>query len=79
MVKTEKLDIRNSASATWKDVVAAALGKIGAPAELKMIYDEIEGYKRCDSNWFWKEIFRQTLQRYPCFRQNDTTWEIVNA
>ena len=79
MVKTEKLDIRNSASATWKDVVAAALGKIGAPAELKMIYDEIEGYKRCDSNRFWKEKIRQTLQRNPCFRQNDTTWEIVNA
>lgn len=59
-------DIRNSKSATWRDVVAAVLEDNGE-LPLSCIYDKIQGHTKCSSNVHWKEKVRQTLQYYPDF------------
>ena len=64
-----EMDIRDSKSATWRDVVHAVLEKIGAgkPVRLEDIYKEIEGHKKCDTNPHWKDKVRQILQQYETF------------
>lgn len=60
-------DIRDSKTATWRDVVMSVLDKIGSKATLEEIYMEIDGHKKCQNNPHWKEKVRQTLQQYSCF------------
>ena len=60
------LDIRDSKTATWKDVVYAVMKKLGK-AKLQDIYTEIEGHKKCQTNTHWKEKVRQILQLESCF------------
>lgn len=55
------LDIRNSQSATWRDVLSAVMGEL-KEASLDDIYREIGGYKKAKLNKHWKEKVRQTLQ-----------------
>lgn len=73
-----ELDIRDSVSATWKDVVYAVLKKIGRKATLEEIYKEIESYKKCSSNQFWQAKVRQTLQTGNMFVHVSTgVWTIA--
>ena len=60
-------DIRDAKSATWKDVVYAAMTKLGCAATLDAIYGEIEGHEKCKSNPHWKEKVRQVLQSSPAY------------
>lgn len=57
----KELDIRDSVSATWRDVVFAALTAVGGEARLSDIYSEIDGHKKAQSNSHWKEKVRQVL------------------
>lgn len=63
----KKLDIRDSRSATWRDVVFAVLKKLGRASSLSNIYREVEGYAKALSNPHWKDKVRQVLQMYPDF------------
>lgn len=47
----------------WRNVVAESLRRLGGEADLKTIYDEIEGVRPSRTR-FWKEKVRQTLRRY---------------
>lgn len=58
-----KLDIRDSKMSTWKDVVFAVMRKLGTISNMKEIYAEIEGHKKCESNPHWKDKVRQVLQQ----------------
>ena len=58
----KELDVRDSKSATWKDVVQAVLAQLGAQATLAQIYDAIEGHEKCKTNPNWQAKVRQTLQ-----------------
>lgn len=72
-----QLDIRDSCSATWKDVVYAVMQKLGGKATLSEIYQEINGHKKCENNPHWKEKIRQILQQYSCFySQKQGVWEL---
>lgn len=64
MTKEYQIDIRDSRKATWKDVVAASLEYLGGRATLKDIYMELEGHEKTNTNHYWKEKIRQTLQMY---------------
>ncbi len=57
-----QMDTRDSKRSTWKDVVYAALKKIGGNASLEDIYSEIEGHDKTKSNNNWQAKIRQTLQ-----------------
>lgn len=61
------MDIRNSRSATWHDVVSAVMHKIGRKASLPEIYAEVEGYERTKANPNWKAKVRQVLQQYETY------------
>lgn len=55
------MDIRDSQSATWKDVVYAVLRQLGASASLDKIYEEIEPHKKTQGNPHWKAKVRQSV------------------
>ena len=60
------VDIRNSTSATWKDIVYAVLQKIGGEGALETIYNEVASYQRAKTYTSdLKAKIRQTLQRSP--------------
>ena len=58
-----ELDVRDSQSATWRDVVMAVLQKLGKNATLEEIYEEIAGHRKCANNENWQAKVRQTLQQ----------------
>lgn len=63
----KKLDVRDSNSATWRDVVFAVLKKLGKAASLASIYSEIDGHAKAAKNPHWRDKVRQVLQMYPDF------------
>lgn len=72
------LDIRDSQSATWKDVVYAVMRKIGKACTLSDIYHEIEGSKKAEKNQNWQAKVRQTLQQSDLFfHVNTGMWAIA--
>ena len=62
-----EMDTRDSKTSTWRDVVYAALKKIGRNASLEEIYSEIEGHEKAKSNMNWQAKIRQTLQMSNLF------------
>lgn len=68
------MDIRDSQSATWKDVVYAVLRQLGTSVSLDTIYKEIEPHKKAQGNPHWKAKVRQTLQ---ILAQNGTVSHIA--
>lgn len=61
------VDIRNSASATWRDVLTSVMDKLGE-AELTDIYHELEGCEKTKTNANWQAKVRQTLQMSKRFK-----------
>ena len=61
-----EIDIRDSDTATWADVVYAVVKDKGR-VSLTEIYSAIEGHKKCQKNPNWQAKIRQTLQNYPMF------------
>lgn len=75
--KFEK-DIRDSKTATWKDVVYAVLKKIGRAASLEEIYSEIAPHEKTKMNNNWQAKIRQTLQQSNLFVHVDTgVWQVA--
>lgn len=70
------MDIRDSKTATWRDVVLAVLRKLGNTASLENIYSEIEGHKKCSTNPHWQAKVRQTLQMY-CTSVERGVWKMA--
>lgn len=56
-------DIRDSRSATWKDVVYAVMRNSKGNVTLNEIYSELESHAKSRSNSEWKAKIRQVLQR----------------
>ena len=76
MTAYHTFDIRDSMSATWRDVVASVLEDAGT-LKLQEIYLKISGHKKCKSNTHWKEKVRQTLQKYDDFISSERgVWKI---
>lgn len=61
--KRHNIDIRDSNTATWKDIVWAVMKKLKTVTSTAEIYQEIEGYKKCEQNPHWKDKVRQVLQQ----------------
>lgn len=73
----KEMDLRDSTSATWKDVVYAVMHKFKEDTSLEKIYHEIESYRKCQSNPHWKEKVRQTLQSGPFVSTKRGVWAIA--
>lgn len=71
------MDIRDSETATWRDVVVSVLRKFGNMASLQSIYSEIEGHKKCNRNPHWQAKVRQVLQMY-CMPVERGVWKIAS-
>ena len=71
------VDIRDSETATWKDIVYAVMKDKGS-LTLNDIYSNIENHNRCEKNPHWKEKIRQTLQKYSIFVSNNRgVWQVA--
>lgn len=72
-----EMDIRDSESATWRDVVMSVMEQT-KKADLNTIYSEIEGHKKCERNENWKAKVRQTLQMYSMFVSSERgVWQLA--
>ncbi len=72
-----EMDIRDSKSATWRDVVLAVMENMGE-GTLDDIYAEIEGHEKCKNNENWKAKVRQTLQQSPYLKNKARgVWQMV--
>lgn len=60
-------DIRNKENVTWRDVVYAALDKLGGEAPLAALYEEVKGHRKTYTNGHWQAKVRQILQLSPDF------------
>lgn len=58
-------DIRDMPGPTWRDIVASVLETCRGSASLEEIYRQVEPHKRAQSQQWWKEKVRQTLQINP--------------
>lgn len=73
-----QMDMRDTISATWRDVVAAILEDAGEPLHLSDIYRAVDGHKKCERNPHWQDKIRQTLQRWEGFKRiADGVWAIA--
>lgn len=75
--KAGTIDLRDT-GVTWRDLVASVLEDAGRPLKLSEIYDAIEGHKKAESNRFWKEKIRQTLQLWKGFHHvSEGVWSMA--
>lgn len=65
--ESHELDVRDSKAATWKDVVYAIVNKHKSQVSLSVIYSEIDGHQKCQSNPHWKDKVRQVLNQTGLF------------
>ena len=71
-----EMDIRDSDSATWADILYAVMKDKGQMS-LNPLYDELKDCKKCRKNLHWKEKIRQTLQQYNFFISNSRgIWQV---
>ncbi|WP_083221903.1 hypothetical protein [Dehalobacter sp. TeCB1] len=71
VTKTFDADSREQKNQTWRDVVHAALEKLGGKATLSALYNEVQGHSKCSVNVFWREKVRQVLQIYKDFTNDE--------
>ncbi len=71
MTQSSTVDIRDMPGATWRDVVAAVLEQCKEPVALSFLYEQIEPHKKAQTNKWWKEKIRQTLQINPMHFTHD--------
>lgn len=78
MTKHIEADIRDMPGATWRDVIAAVMEQCSEPVTLAFLYEKIEPHKKAQTNKWWKEKIRQTLQINPAhFVHNGRgTWSL---
>lgn len=63
------LDIRDSKTASWRDVMFAILEEAGGEMTLEELYAKMEGKKKTEDNVNWKAKIRQTMQNEKYFRR----------
>lgn len=78
--RTYNVDVRDSKSSSWRDVVFAALKNLGGKAELGDIYNELDGHSKTTQNPHWREKIRQTLQLSKLFASDSRgVWALAAA
>ena len=77
--KLYRNDLRDNVNTvTWKQVVFAALKKLGGKGSLEDIYAEVEGHKKTETNKDWKAKIRQVMQLSELFSSPKRgVWQIA--
>lgn len=72
-------DMRDESKSTWKDVLMSVLDSFREPVPLSVLYKNIEGHKKTETNQFWKEKIRQTLYHYSSIfcQTEDGRWKLA--
>ncbi|KNZ70310.1 DNA methylase [Thermincola ferriacetica] len=64
IVKQLEIDLRECEKVTWRDVVHAALEKLGGTATRDSLLEEVKKHKKARANNHLREKLRQVLQMY---------------
>lgn len=65
MTKTVDFDVRDSFSASWKDVIASVFEANGNKyLSIQFIYDEVKNHRKASTNKYVREKIRQVLNEY---------------
>jgi len=64
ITKQVNVDLRTRPNQTWRDVVLAAIERLGGRATLQQLYAEIEFHAKTKTNTAWKDKIRQVVQQY---------------
>lgn len=64
IIKQVNVDLRKCPKQTWRDVVLAAIEKLGGKASLEQLYSEVQYHEKTKTNTHWKEKIRQVVQIY---------------
>lgn len=76
-LKSDAKRILAEHSQSWRELVRVTLAELGQPVSLQGIYSAMEGANIPETNRFWKEKVRQTLQRYSEFNRVERgIWEL---
>lgn len=63
------MDLRQTACTSWRDAIVALLQENAQEMTLEDIYDAMKDSKKTQTNRFWKEKVRQTVQNTRYFRR----------
>lgn len=69
VTRQEERSLKDSALATWRDLVQAAIEQLGGNATLQNIYKVLANTKKAKNNKNWEAKIRQTLQINPQFER----------
>jgi hypothetical protein len=78
VTKKMVMDMRNSDTLTWRDLIQGTMEQLGGTSNLDALYSKIEGTKKAQKNPHWKEKVRQTLQINKEFSSVDRgVWQLT--
>lgn len=61
------MDVRDSLSASWRDILHSVLEDAGREMKLEELYEALRGHRKTDGNPHWMEKIRQTVQNSKYF------------
>lgn len=70
----KKANILYSNTATWRDIVQAAIESLNGKATIDQLYNILKDCKKAQNNNFVREKIRQTLNLYKNFKKNNEEW-----
>lgn len=70
--KRTTLDIRDSTSAAWRDIIIAIIRDNGGKMSLQELYEEMKGRNKTKNNRNWQAKIRQTVQNEKYFSRCST-------
>lgn len=69
-----KADILHSNTATWRDLIQAAIESLNGRATTEQLYKILKDSKKAQNNNFVREKIRQTLNINKNFKKNNNEW-----
>lgn len=79
--QNHQCDIRDSATATWKDVVMTVVREFGKEVSNETLYNALKNHSKCKNNKNYEAKIRQTLQKLAAsgvlFHTGRGTWKIA--
>lgn len=71
-----KANILYSNTATWRDIIQAAIESLNGKATIEQLYSILKYSKKAKNNNFVREKIRQTLNKSENFKKNDNEWTL---
>lgn len=75
--KKVKYDIRDSISASWRDILISIVSEHNQGMHLSELYDAMDGHRKCANNPHWKEKIRQQMQTKYFLKMENGVYKVA--